>query len=280
MEAVNHTDPVEYIKSLPPMTEESVCQTLNINMDLKTYKLYSLVQSMLYRTKNDRVDEEQECMKLVDLAYENNGEELVRNFVKRQYGDYWSLQLKIKRDKEQEVAIDELVNELATCDTLDKFIDLLKNGLKKGNKYYTIKNTSSQGYMVLRNRFLDLENPFEQRLQKLVVFLTGINPTDETTVWNGGNVLYQGKKDFKHVFDSSNDASNDGYKYYEVVNNIYKKSLYVYRNGPLNRHGHGNDKPSFWALGYETLQEMIDNITDAEWQEYKKIHWDCCGVNV
>ena len=64
------------------------------------------------------------------------------------------------------------------------------------------------------------------------------------------------------------------------VNEIYKESCYVYRGRKPNRHGHGNDKPSFWAMGYQTLQEMIDNITDDEWTAYRKIHNNCCGTNI
>jgi len=64
----------------------------------------------------------------------------------------------------------------------------------------------------------------------------------------------------------------------EIVAYYKKHRKHKYRDYKENRHGHSNEKPSFWALGYQTLEIMVDNITEEEWKEYKEIHYDCCGI--
>ena len=54
-----------------------------------------------------------------------------------------------------------------------------------------------------------------------------------------------------------------------------------YREGSkANRHGHSNEKPSYWALGYKNLDEMRDGVCDEEWREYLRLHRTCCGLGV
>eukprot|EP01059_Diplonema_ambulator_P007963 TRINITY_DN1748_c0_g1_i3.p2 TRINITY_DN1748_c0_g1~~TRINITY_DN1748_c0_g1_i3.p2 ORF type:complete len:717 (+),score=252.18 TRINITY_DN1748_c0_g1_i3:2120-4270(+) len=50
---------------------------------------------------------------------------------------------------------------------------------------------------------------------------------------------------------------------------------YTYREGS-NRHKHGNDKPSFYALGYPSLGVMQD-LDPHGYAEYIKVHVNCCG---
>ena len=58
---------------------------------------------------------------------------------------------------------------------------------------------------------------------------------------------------------------------------ISKKRRHVYRELE-NRQGHSNDKPSYWALGYKSIEEMFNTISKVEIEEYKKVHSQCCGL--
>ena len=54
------------------------------------------------------------------------------------------------------------------------------------------------------------------------------------------------------------------------------KFLYVYRD-IQNRHGHSNVKPSYWALGYSTIKQMKESVTEEEYNNYVTLHNNCCG---
>ncbi len=42
--------------------------------------------------------------------------------------------------------------------------------------------------------------------------------------------------------------------------------IHKYRDGKKNRHGHTDDFPSYWALGYKSLLELKRNVTDDEYR--------------
>lgn len=59
---------------------------------------------------------------------------------------------------------------------------------------------------------------------------------------------------------------------------VKSKFRYIYRNLP-NRHGHSNEKPSFWALGFSSIEEMFKIVSNEKVENYKKIHTNCCGLD-
>ena len=46
----------------------------------------------------------------------------------------------------------------------------------------------------------------------------------------------------------------------------------------VNRQGHSNSKKSYWAKGFETLQEFYENNQKDDVDKYKEIHNNCCGL--
>ena len=95
----------------------------------------------------------------------------------------------------------------------------------------------------------------------------------EEKVFNNGNI-YRSFMDFKEIVcKTDEDYWNKIYTY------ISKMRRHIYR-ALENRQGHSNDKPSYWALGYNTIEEMLNTISKAEVEEYKKIHANCCGVGL
>ena len=47
----------------------------------------------------------------------------------------------------------------------------------------------------------------------------------------------------------------------------------------INRQGHSNSKKSYWAIGFETLQEFYENSKENDIAKYKEIHNNCCGLS-
>lgn len=270
-EAFNKDDPIEHIKSIPTITDEMVCKKLGIDTHYNSYLLYSIVQSFLFRTNQSRVDDEKKVMLVTDLGYLNNGEDLVRNYVRKEHKRYWYTLLGDKKRKEKIEAVNILVSRLINSDT-GEFKNLLKNGIEVEGKMYYIENTMSLGYEDLRNAFLDTNMKFPYRIDKLMIFLTGKDESDKI-VWNNGNVIRNALKDFDEVYRKEGAIEEFG-----VLKEYYRKNnLHIYR--PMsNRHGHSNDKPSFWALGYKTIGEMASSVSKEEWDEYKGIHIGCCGL--
>ena len=84
-----------------------------------------------------------------------------------------------------------------------------------------------------------------------------------------GNGIRSGIKDYKEFLLKHNASLWEEFK--------KVKKFYIYRDKP-NRHGHSNSKVSFWAMGFNSLKEFIENSSKEEVEEYKKIHYNCCGI--
>ena len=54
--------------------------------------------------------------------------------------------------------------------------------------------------------------------------------------------------------------------------------VHIYRDLP-NRQGHSNEKPSYWACGFDTLSAYFKASDESQIQQYKTLHYNCCGVN-
>jgi len=54
-----------------------------------------------------------------------------------------------------------------------------------------------------------------------------------------------------------------------------QRKMHVYR-AKENRHGHSNEKPSYYAMGYLSFTEFVSCSTLSEIEKYLDIHTDCC----
>ena len=53
---------------------------------------------------------------------------------------------------------------------------------------------------------------------------------------------------------------------------------HTYRDGSANHNGHSNDRPSYFALGFATLEEMAAAVDAKEMGEHERCHYNCCGI--
>lgn len=274
--AIQQPDPIKAIRNIPRITPDSMCKAFNITYDLRTFQLFNIVQCLIYNNKSKRVDSENNKMKIIDLSDYKVADAFVRDYVQRQYIAKYQSELSHKSRLEKEELIKIMVDKITKTDDINEMIEFMINGITKENINVKIVNTSSIGYIDLKTRLLDTTIMIPNRCDKLKILLMGRDNKDNI-VWNNGNVLFTDLKEFANVF--TKEGKDDEWK---IIKEEYmKRKLHIYRGDTSkeNRHGHSNDKPSYWAYGYQTIEDMAKNISVEDWQKYKTIHYNCCGVS-
>ena len=257
-----------YIESIKNLKYEFSKEFFGINYDYDKFIYFNIVQSLIFKDKNERDDEDKKIMKIID----SNREEEVDNFLKEQtkklYEEDYKARYSNQIKEEEKIIIDELIDKIITSKDISEFKNLMKNGITKGYLNYKFANESSDGYLDLKNKFLDEKLDIPLRFEKLLMILIG-KDENEQIIWNNGNGIRKGIKDYKEFLLKHNESIWEKFK--------KTKKLYVYRDYP-NRHGHSNSKVSYWAMGFNTLEEFIQSSSKEEVEEYKRIHFNCCGI--
>ena len=267
---------METLKTSSSLNDEFICQALNINYDLKQFRLYNVIQALLYPSKASRVDSENDRMKMIDLVDERAAKQMIQNYIRKRFENQYASDLAVKNRSERTELASNLVQSIIQSKTHDEMIGLMRDGITRGKHQFSIVNSSSLGFVDLKTKLLDINEQIPRRLDIIKVLLLGRDyKNDDEHVWNNGNVLFTPDlRDFEKIF------LHYGYEneWEKIKNEYMKRNLHVYRDG-FNRHGHGNTKPSYWAFGYMTLQLYKENISEEDFREYCRIHHDCCGVS-
>ena len=186
-----------------------------------------------------------------------------------------------KRAQESSLALQSLLSDLLQCESEEEFITLLNTG----NHYnlVTIRDRSSAGYETLMQKLTTDDGktiPIHLRFKKLAILLTGRIVTTGEVVWNNGNVLRQYLTPFNELFTKSGKSE----LWASVATCISENTKHTYRVGPHNRHDHGEDKPSYYALGFPSLAAFEDACKSntgcysmKDWNAYVAVHTYCCG---
>ena len=260
------TNPIESIKNLK---YEFSKEYFGINYDFDKFIAFNIVQSLIFKEKSERDDDDKKIMKIID----SNKEEEVDNFLKEQtkkiYEEDYKNKYSNQTREEERIIISELIDKIISCNDISEFKNLMINGITKGYLNYKFVNESSNGYPDLKNKFLDEKCDIPLRYEKLYLLLIG-KDENEKIIWNNGNGIRSGLKDYKNFLLKNNASLWEKFK--------KAKKFYIYRDKP-NRHGHSNSKVSFWAMGFSSLKEFIESSSKEEVEEYKKIHYNCCGID-
>ncbi|CAF1283955.1 unnamed protein product [Rotaria sordida] len=264
------------IKDISSINENSICQTLNINYDLKTFKFYNIIQALLYTSKASRVDSDNEKMKIIDLIDEKAAKNMVQDYIRKRFENQYSTDLAIKGRSERTELVGILVQSILQSHDHNEMIKLMREGLTRGKIQLSITNSSSLGFIELKDKLLNLNEKIPRRLDIIKVFLLGRDyKNNDEPVWNNGNVLFTSNfNDFEQIFITLGYVN----EWEKIKTEYFKRNLHIYRDG-FNRHGHGNTKPSYWAYGFMTLQLYKDHVSAEIFKEYCEIHHDCCGVS-
>ena len=121
-------------------------------------------------------------------------------------------------------------------------------------------------------RLTDKTKEVPDRLEKLRV---GVD-RDDVAVWNKGSVLFVTRlNSIAAVFLSAEEKD----EWAEIAELYRKRKQHTYRDAP-NRHSNHNGKRSYWAIGFNSLDAMVEAVSAEEWKEYCAVHTDCCGLSV
>lgn len=271
----------------PPILEECVNDEaflktqygLPSDYDFKEYLMYSTVQSLLYPRMNDRVDQDNSKMIISDLIDPAQIKNKIRTYIRTKFESRHDTERVQRRKMENAELLRIFLAEIYRCTDHSDLLELLKNGVTRGHKTYRYTGFSSYGFVELKNMIFDVEKTLPLRKNLIKIFLTACDLDNGCVgIFNSGKVaVISNIDDFERVFLDNCKGTPAEWK---IVFDEYRaRSIHSYRDAKPNRHGHHNDKPSYWALGCPTLADYAQEHTEEEFEEYCRIHFDCCGVN-
>ena len=249
-------------------TFEDVKEGFGINYDFDKFIIFNVVQSLIFKEKIDRDNDDEKVMKIID----SNNEEEVDNFLKGQVKQIYASEYQKENQKQIkrqfEIISAELIDKIINAKEISEFNLLMRNGITKGYLNFKISNDFSKGYNDLKKKILDDKLNIPLRYEKLRGILTGKDEQGQD-LWNNGNALRAHKKEYQ-IFIQKNKP--------EFWEEICKVNIEHKYREKLNRQGHSNSKKSYWALGYETLQDFFELSKEKDILEYKCLHNNCCGL--
>jgi hypothetical protein len=251
------------------ITEAIKRERLGIDFDSKLFKLYCIVQGYLQHEQAQRSDTKLKKMKIIDLGIQKNAENLVKTFIRNLFKEQYEIDLKERAIKEKQIIVKDLVKQLLDADDINTFNSLLQNGIKKGEKSYKMIDHASDGFMDLLNELANESKDIPLRKLKILILITG-KDKEQNEIWNKNKKT----RAFKNYYPLKNVLVKKEWDY--LMKTLKERGLHVYRDLE-NRQGHSNDLPSYWALGFNTVFEMKENIDETEFQEYVGKHNNCCG---
>ena len=260
--------PLDNIKNLKEYKFENLKENLGINFDYDKFIVFNIVQSLLYKEKNKRENEDEKKMIIMDSNDEKEIDVFLKKQVKRIYAAKYSNENQIQIKKQFEIISSELIHKIITTKDLNEFNDLMKNGITKGYLNHKISNDSSKGYIDLKKQILDESIDIPLRYEKLKGILSGKNEKGED-LWNNGNPIRNHRKDYQKFIKKNKP------EIWEEINKY--NTLHKYRE-KTNRQGHSNSKKSYWAIGFDTIEDFYTLSDKKDIDEYKKIHNNCCGL--
>lgn len=279
------------VATLPVASSFTLLNSLDVkDVSITEYMYFHAVQAVVYHSQQLRMDKDTEHMNIPDITCAEAGLSVVRQERTRYITRIYSEKLAAKRKAESAILAKRLVQELLRAPTTAEFARLLQDGVQEGATSYAIVHHDSVGVTDLRLGLCDLSAKVPMRFLKIATFLIGKEINSEATIasltldttagkpcWNNGNVLRTQMEDFARTFLLAMNAN--------MWNNLIKchranTSTHVYRESNVeNRHKHNNLFPSYWALGFKTMDDMREHVSSSEMATYSELHSirGCCG---
>ena len=268
IEASQKQDPLNAIKNMPEFTEEKKKEYFGINYDFNKFLIFNIVQSLCFREKLDRENENDKIMKIID----SNNEAEVDKFLKEQTKHIYSSKYNIENQKQiklqNEIITKELVDKLKNANNMEEFNDLMRKGITKGYLTHIIKDESTKGYNDLKNILLDEKEEVPLRFEKIRNLISATDEKGEV-LWNKGNAIRNKRNHYQKFIEKNKPEL---WKEISEINLVHK---YREKN---NRQGHSNKKQSYWAIGFDTLDQFYKKSDKETIEKYKGIHTNCCGL--
>uniref|UniRef100_A0A0G4H0L6 VWFA domain-containing protein n=1 Tax=Chromera velia CCMP2878 TaxID=1169474 RepID=A0A0G4H0L6_9ALVE len=270
--AVDDAPPASF-SGLPEVTPEGIVAALGLPSSeaLDRFFLFAIVQALLHPDKASRVDGEKRQMLIKDLIHLDLSETEARDFVRSRYAvDYERRRKPQKRALQEELTAD-LVDRLISAPDGSSFVRLLEEGVSRGSVTVKMESPMSDGFASLMGALRDMKRTdMVLRESKFASLILG-NDGKGKDIFNQGRVTRVSAEVRALVLGGKPHIL----KYVEAE--LKKRVSHIYRSAP-NRNGHSNEKPSFFALGYETLAECLQNLSEDARAEYYREHTNCCGL--
>lgn len=270
-------DAVQAMRSVPELSSQTARDALQLVGELDEFQFFNMVQALQYTTTAQRLDKENKRMLMTDVGLVDRAQTELRAYVRAQFKQQYDADCAYKAKQEQEVLCTELVQSLVSSTTLAEYVQLLQQGVTRGGRTCQLVNRSSAGFVELQASLFDVTRAVPLRPKKLEVLLLGRDlQQQDVVVWNGGNVVMGvNMLQYAQVYRAGG-GTEEGWA---GVRDFYKRNYRItYRDGQPNRHSHSNNKVSFYALGYNTLEEYRAAVSSSEWHDYLSEHPDCCGT--
>eukprot|EP00930_Biecheleria_cincta_P018096 TRINITY_DN14205_c0_g2_i1.p1 TRINITY_DN14205_c0_g2~~TRINITY_DN14205_c0_g2_i1.p1 ORF type:complete len:1129 (-),score=203.98 TRINITY_DN14205_c0_g2_i1:367-3708(-) len=273
--AIRQDKPVEMVRQVQEISEETISRALGLDFPLEEFMMYNIVEGFLYQSKQCRVDKENTKSLRPDLGTRSEGQKLCNEYIISRYSEDYQARLKLMAGEEKKCILDQLIKKMVETDSMDKFCNLLSDGIQIGEVSLKIANFSSYGCAELHASLMNSTETVAHRAEKLEVFYTG-EDAQQNVVWNGGNMYRTATAPVKKLLA---DLGKDD-TWLRIEQRYKSKVSHVYRGGKCecNRQGHSNDKPSYFAFGHDSLISYFGVISSIAWAEYKQEHPTCCGV--
>jgi hypothetical protein len=259
---------LESLKNMKEYTFEDVKEGFGINYDFDKFIIFNIVQSLIFKEKIDRDNDDEKVMKIIDSNNEAEVDNFLKGQVKQIYASEYQKENQKQIKRQFEIISAELIDKIINAKEISEFNLLMRNGITKGYLNFKISNDFSKGYNDLEKKILDDKLNIPLRYEKLRGILTGKDEQGQD-LWNNGNALRAHKKEYQ-IFIQKNKP--------EFWEEICKVNIEHKYREKLNRQGHSNSKKSYWALGYETLQDFFELSKEKDILEYKCLHNNCCGL--
>ena len=232
-----------------------------LGVDTEALQLAAATSALLCTKDDDRVDRTARVSRLWPLGATEHCTAYVRDISVGVWRADYDGKLNVKRTTEARARLMMQIQTLADASDLNTFLTLLPE---------VVPHRSSPGFGLLQEALLTGEVPL--RADKLWTVLLGRNRAGAVT-WVSGNAYQGNYTPYEAVFRNL-DPSGELWAELAAVKRAFCR--HVYRALP-NSKGHSNAKPSYWALGYQTIDLFREGVSPAEWAEYKAVHTTCCG---
>lgn len=260
--------------SFKDISTVSKTAALEVEYDYNEFMLLNIFQAARYRTRASREDTDSETMKIVDLKDRNEAMEDIKSYIREQFKNDYVQQLSQKAKIETDSMGDHIASQILSAESYDAMILLWRNGVVRNGVTHKISTTSKSGFKRLARDLFQREIHIPQRINIIKVLLLGVDDKGEA-VWNRGGICFSVNiKEMESKFLEYGTLA----EWTSIVSEFKKRGKHIYRENKGNRQGHGNDKPSYWAMGYGSLIEFRNTVPLIEFQEYCKNHRRCCGV--
>ena len=219
---------------------------LGINYDYKFYHYYLIIQSLILNNNQNRFDIKNEKCFVYDLINLNEINNLIKKTLFKIFNDLYSKEIKLKHKQEKIILKSEIENLIIKSDSYEKFLNIIKNGIKIGCCEFKLNNTTD--LKLDKNLFkilLNKEINVNLREEKIMLLVSG-RDKNNNPVFNKGNFIQNFNLDnYKNVLSKKN------------LNILKHRFLFNEYNSKKNQNFGNKNKNNF--KNNENVNNKIDN---------------------